>query len=137
MDIETFRQHILHSYFEGSDEIKTYPLNDTDWSAVRQLAEERYRNWEWTYGHSPDFNVEKRERFPSGEIDARLDVKKGIIQTAKFYGDFFSELEPEEVEQKLTGVRYEAQAIRQALEGLPIERYFPGQTLLTFTEFIS
>ena len=137
MDIETFRQHILHSYFEGSDEIKTYPLNDADWFAVRQLAEERYRNWEWTYGRSPDFNVEKRERFPSGEIDARLDVKKGIIQTAKFYGDFFSELEPEEVEQKLTGVRYEAQAIRQALEGLPIERYFPGQTLQTFTEFIS
>ena len=59
------------------------------------LAEERYRSWEWTYGNSPEFNVEKRQRFPGGEIDARLNVQQGVIRSVKFFGDFFAEVEPD------------------------------------------
>ena len=137
MDIETFKDHVLKTYFEGVADIPRVPLSAEDWAAVRVLAEERYRSWDWTYGHSPDFNVEKRQRFTGGEIDARLDVKKGVIQTVKFYGDFFAELEPDGLEQKLVGVRYEREEIKHALQDIAIERYFPGQDLQSFTEFIS
>src|SRR5512133_460784 len=83
MEIETFRARLLKEIFSGSDVIPEYPVTAADWAAVRQLADSRYRSWDWTYGHSPDFNVEKRERFPGGEIDARLDVQQGLIRSVK------------------------------------------------------
>lgn len=88
MNIKRFRDHLLATYFEGVSEIPEYTLSVEDWTGVQRLTEQRYRSWEWTYGYSPDFNVEKRQRFPGGEIDAHLDVKQGIIQSVKFYGDF-------------------------------------------------
>lgn len=137
MDIETFKQHILESYFEGSAEIMRYPLTAADWAAVHKLAEDRYRSWDWNYGRSPDFNVEKRERFQGGEIDARLEVAKGVIQNAKFYGDYFSELDPTEIEKRLVGVKYESASIREGLKDIEIGRYFPGQDIASLAEFLS
>ncbi len=136
MAVETFRDHLLNTYFEGKPEIPTYDLSAQDWAAVQSLAEERYRSWEWTYGHSPNFNVQKRQRFPGGEIDARLDIQQGIIRSVKFYGDFFAEFEPEELEGLLVGVRYSREDVSQALQQVAIEHYFSGMDLQTFSEFI-
>ena len=136
MDIEAFRQHLLASYFADSPTPPQYPLGAEDWAAVEQLANERYRSWEWTYGRSPDFNVEKRQRFPGGEIDARLDIQHGVIQAVKFYGDYFAEGEPAELELLLTGVRYTRDDILRALQDVDIARYFSGLDLKTFGEFL-
>lgn len=136
MGIEDFRAYLLEQIFEGVHDIPTYPLSDEDWAAVRQLAETRYRSWDWTYGHSPDFNVEKRERFPGGEIDARLFVEKGLIKTGKFYGDYFAELEPDGLESLLTGVRYAREDLRRTLAPVAIDRYFSGMDLETFIRFL-
>lgn len=136
IDIETFRQHLLTQIFAGESQIPVYPLGDADWVGVHQLAEERYRSWDWNYGRSPDFNVEKRQRFPAGEIDARLDIQQGVIRSVKFYGDFFAEVEPEALEQRLIGVRYERDAIIQALQNERIDRTFAGLDLEALSSFL-
>ena len=135
MDIAAFRAYLLAHIYAGSA-VPEYHLSADDWAAVRRLADERYRSWEWNYGRSPDFNVEKRERFAGGEIDARLDVQQGVIRSVKFYGDFFAEAETEALEQMLTGVRYTREDIARVLQGVVIERYFSGLDLATFTAFI-
>lgn len=136
MEIEAFRAYLLQFIFEGCDPIPTYPLSERDWAGVRKLAEERYRSWDWTYGHSPEFNVQKRQRFPSGEIDARLNVQQGVIRSAKFYGDFFSEIEPSAIEKMLVGVRYNQADIATVLQQVEIDRYFSGLDRETFVDFI-
>lgn len=136
MTIEEFRDHLLETYFTVVSEIKEYLLDSQDWAAVQKLADERYRSWEWNYGRSPDYNVQKKQRFPSGEIDARLEVKQGIIQSVKFYGDFFAEVEPNELERQLVGVRYEREEIANTLHDVAIERYFSGLDLQTFSDFL-
>jgi lipoate-protein ligase A len=136
MEIEKFRDHLLGTYFEGASEIPEYPLSEQDWAAVHRLADERYRSWEWTYGRSPDFNVQKKQRFPGGEIDARLFVSQGVIQSVRFYGDFFAEVEPDELERLLAGVRYEREEIVRALQGVDIEQYFSDLNRQTFAEFL-
>lgn len=136
ISVEDFRQLLLDTYFEDEAERPDYPLTEEDWVAVRQLARERYKTWEWNYGRSPDFNVQKKERFPGGEIDARLDVQRGKIQSAKFYGDFFSEIEPEELAPRLVGVNYRREDLAAALKDVPVERYFSGMDLETFLDFL-
>jgi len=134
--IETFREALLQSYFENLPGVKFLPLTDADWQQVHSLADERYRSWDWNFGNSPAFNVQKRERFATGEIDARLDVNKGVIQSVKFYGDYFAERETAEVENRLIGLRYDRFAIEQALQDVNIGEYFAGIDLPTLIRFI-
>lgn len=136
MDIDAFKRYLLVHLFDGLAEPPTLPLGEDDWAAVRRLADERYRSWDWNYGRSPDFNVQKRQRFASGEIDARLDVQKGVIRSVRFFGDYFAEVEPEGLEQILVGVRYQPEEIQRALQDIPIERYFAGLDLPTFAAFL-
>lgn len=136
MTIYEFRRMLSEQIFSTTNSNLRYPLSDQDWQEVEKLANDRYRSWNWNYGYSPDFNIEKCKRFPGGEIDVRLDVQKGLIQSIKFYGDFFSELEPQELEKLLTGVRYDRPDLSQVLEPLEIGRYFAGMDLQTFIEFL-
>ena len=136
LSIEAFRSLLLENIFDGLPEAPQYHLSAEDWRAIHVLAEDRYRSWNWNYGRSPDFNVQKVQRFDSGEIEARIDVQQGSIQTIKFYGDYFAEAEPEELEQLLVGVRYEPEDLARALQEVPLQRYFNGMDAQTFLAFL-
>ncbi|TFD97648.1 lipoate--protein ligase [Jeotgalibacillus sp. R-1-5s-1] len=122
--IEEFKQLILRHIFGSEEKIEEYVLTEEDWKNIHKLSEERYQNWEWNYGKSPKFNLQHSHRFPVGSVDVRLDVEKGTIQNAKIYGDFFGVGDVSEIEQKLTGIRYERDEIEKALEGVDLKHYF-------------
>ncbi len=134
--LEQFRQRLLDEVFTGVRGVPEYTLSGDDWQAIHALADERYRNWDWNYGKSPDFNVQKTQRFPMGEIDARIDVQNGVIQTVKFFGDFFGQADVSELEQRLSGVRYTRPDLEEALCGLEVETYFHGLSCDAFVRFL-
>jgi lipoate---protein ligase len=136
MEIESFRQYLLKSIFFRSSDIPQYHLNEIDWQRIHSLSEQRYHTWEWNYGQSPAFNIQKVHRFQFGEIDARIDVKDGLIQSVRFFGDFFCEEEPEALGYLLLGIRYEKQALLAALQDINLAKYFGGLNNLEFVEFL-
>ncbi len=95
---------------------------------ARALADTKYRSWDWNYGKSPAFSTRMRERFPWGAVDCRLDVKNGVVQSCRIFGDFFSSRDTADIEQILIGVRLMPEDIRAALARLPcsLEEYFTG-----------
>lgn len=124
MSIKTFREQLLEGLYQERDAFETYHLTDDEWAKVHELRDEKYATWDWNYGSSPKFNVQRTRRFDIGEIDLRLDVEKGYVQNAKIYGDFFGKEPVEEVEDKLTGIRYADRDVRDALESVDITQYF-------------
>jgi lipoate-protein ligase A len=126
LTVDSFRTRILKGIFEGSPSIPEYHLTQADWDAIETLADERYRRWEWNFGHSPQFNVRKTQRFPSGEIDACIEVEHGVIKGIKFYGDFFGQGEVAQLESRLLGMRYDRPDLASALEGVDVGYYFAG-----------
>jgi len=128
MTIEEFRSFLLKNIFEGTEEIPEYVLTEEDWKEIHKISEKRYQQWDWNYGRSPKFNLQHSHRFPVGSIDIRLEVNKGIIENCKIYGDFFGVGEVTDIEQKLTGVRYEKQAIDTVLEEVDVQHYFGNVT---------
>ncbi|MFJ8267418.1 lipoate--protein ligase [Peribacillus asahii] len=128
MTIEEFRSFLLKNIFEGTEEIPEYVLTEEDWKEIHKISEKRYQQWDWNYGRSPKFNLQHSHRFPVGSIDIRLEVNKGIIENCKIYGDFFGVGEVKDIEQKLTGVRYEKQAIDAVLEEVDVQHYFGNVT---------
>lgn len=136
MTVEALRLHLLHSIFPGPGEIPQYRLTPEDWEKVHALADERYRSWDWNWGRSPDFNVQKTHRFPIGEVDARIDVQNGRIHGIKFFGDFFGVGDPAELESRLVGVRYTAEDLAEALQDTDISYYFGGVSREDFLAFL-
>ncbi|HET7658373.1 MAG TPA: lipoate protein ligase C-terminal domain-containing protein, partial [Bacillales bacterium] len=51
-------------------------------------------------------------------------VNKGLIESAKIYGDFFGVGNVEEVEELLTGIRYELESVQSTLAHIDTEHYF-------------
>lgn len=126
--IEDFKQLLLEHMFKGDKEIKEYKLTEEDYANINKLMEERYATWEWNFGSSPDFNIEKSRRFPSGKVETKIDVQEGIIKGIKFYGDFFGSGEISDVENKLVGIRYKEDEISSILDTIDIGYYFSGMT---------
>ena len=129
MTIEEFRSELLKNIFEGVKEIPEYVLTEEDWKNIYKLSEERYQNWEWNYGKSPRFNLQNSKRLPVGLIEFRLDVKKGIIEECKIFGDFFGVGDVTEIEKLLEGVQYERTAITDRLKDIDVKHYFGNVTL--------
>lgn len=136
MTVEQFRMEILKSVFGGEENIRYYELTEEDWVNIHKISEERYQTWEWNYGKSPRFNIQKTHRFPSGGIDIRLEVNHGAIEEAHIFGDFFGVGEVADIETRLIGTKYDRSSISQALEDVDIPKYFGGITEEDFLQLI-
>ncbi|WP_260284574.1 lipoate--protein ligase [Peribacillus aracenensis] len=128
MSVEEFRSFLLQNIFKDSGKVTEYVLTEKDWEKIHKISEERYQNWEWNYGKSPKFNLQNSHRFPVGSVDIRLEVNRGIIENCKIYGDFFGVGEVADIEQKLTGTRYEKEAISSVLDETDVRHYFGNVT---------
>lgn len=125
MTMQAFKELILRQIFgvEKVEDVPQYVLTEEDWNNVNKIADERYRNWDWNFGKSPAFNKQATHKFPSGLVDVRLDVKRGIIENCKIYGDFFGVGPIEDVEQELIGIKHERESIEKALSDIDVPHY--------------
>lgn len=135
MDVLEFRSLIKDGILSQSGN-EQYFLNTEDWVEIEKLADERYRQWDWNYGRSPAFNIQHTKRFPIGEIDARIDVKDGVIKTIRIFGDFLGLSDVNVVEQRLTNVRYKRDCLEEALEGFDLREYFGDMSTRELVNFI-
>ena len=124
LTILEFRQLLLEGLYDESDEFKSYRLTPEEWTAVHQLKKEKYDTWDWNYGRSPKFNIQRSRRFNIGEIDLRIYVEKGFIKDFKIFGDFFGKEPVERLEQLLIGSRYDETDISKLLEDVDMKEYF-------------
>ena len=131
LSTEEFRDLILLEIFgvDKREDVPEFKLTDEIWEGVYKLREERMGNWEWNYGKSPDFDFEQSHKFPFGFVDIRFNVSQGVIKDARIYGDFFGLGNIKDVEEKLNGVRYERQAVTEALADVDVNKYFGNTTL--------
>lgn len=113
--MDDFRAALLAHLFPGGGPVPVHEFSADDRRRVEELANTKYRTWDWNYGESPPFNLQRTQRFPSGEVDVRLDVVDGIIKTVRVFGDFFSSREIADLERGLTGVRYRRDDLAGAL----------------------
>lgn len=134
--VEQFRLEILKSIFGGEENIQYYELTEEDWANIDEISKNRYQQWDWNYGKSPRFNIQKTHRFPSGGIDIRLEVNKGIIEELTIFGDFFGVGDVEEIEQLLVGTKYDRTAINEKLQEVDIPKYFGGISAEDFLQVI-
>ncbi|MFO8231875.1 MAG: lipoate--protein ligase [Longimonas sp.] len=124
--VADLRTHLLDT-FKAEQDVTVYEPTESDWNAARTLADEKYRTWDWNYGASPAFDVQRTRRFDDvGEVDVRLSVDDGRITEATIYGDFLGHRAVDDLEADLEGVSYRPEALHDALSEVDVSAYFGG-----------
>ncbi|NMA90204.1 MAG: lipoate--protein ligase, partial [Amphibacillus sp.] len=138
MTMDQFKEHLLKFLFNVDDvkDVPRYELTEEDWNNIHKISEERYQKWEWNYGKSPTFDIQKSHKFPAGIVDVRMDVSKGTIKDCKIYGDFFGVGDVKVIEEKLIGVQYRRQALEEALADVDVPHYLGKITKEEFIDLV-
>lgn len=99
--------------------------------AVDKLADEKFRSWDWVYGHSPATTFCTRRKFSCGTVEAHFTLTHGVFSALRFSGDFIGNLPAEELAARLIGARPEALLQQE------VDKYFdhlePSELIQLFT----
>ncbi len=135
MDVLTFREKVKNGILADNHNTE-YRLTAEDWISINQISQDRYQKWEWNFGRSPQFNVQKTERFPIGEIDARIEVEGGVIRQIRFFGDYLGLSDVGEVEKMLVGSMFKKDSIEDALKDIDLRQFFGDLEKMDLVRFI-
>jgi lipoate-protein ligase A len=136
MTIAEFRERLMRFLF-GPSGVREYPLSDEDWSKIEELADRRYRSWDWNYGKSPAANFRNIRRFEgAGTLEVRFNLEKGRIRGAVFYGDFFGTRDAAELAGRFAGIPYDRGHVAEVLEEVDLTPYFGLVGKETFLDFL-
>ena len=135
IDIEEFRRLLVKNMFKQG-ELKEYRLTEDDERQINKLKSEKYDLWEWNYGRSPEYEMKKEKKFDCGIITAYIDVKKGVVNNVRFYGDFFGVKDIKELEEKLRGTKFRYQELYDTLAQNNVGKYISGITAEELAEYM-
>ena len=128
ISIEMVKEAVQDS-FCGSGEQNELELDSRDWKIIQELAEKRYRSWEWNIGRSPKFFVTRRVRLAAAEIVLQIIVEGGLVrEIGLLEGDGLHSDLLQAMNACLGGVRYEPVSLGNAMQGCDLARLHPGVT---------
>jgi lipoate-protein ligase A len=134
-DVLEFKNLLLINIFEYFNEpIEIYELSQEDKENIQKMVDERYGTWEWNYGRSPKFNYKGYKRFAGGCVETRLQVENGLVDNCKIYGDFFAKGDISVLEDRLKGIKYDFDEVKEALSDFSVEEYLGRITKEEFLE---
>lgn len=124
LSLDRFKK-LLTEVIKTEEPSVEYHLNENDLKQAEHLKQSKYSTWDWNYGSSPAFNVQKKGRFKWGGVELRLQVEKGIITDCRIFGDFFALKETAELERQFLHRRYRSGDIGR-LEDINLGEYITG-----------
>ncbi|MCP1102937.1 lipoate-protein ligase A [Aequitasia blattaphilus] len=135
VDLERFKQVLREYMVQG--EMTQYTLTKEDIEEVKKIQRERYDTWEWNYGASPEFQIQKSRRIEGcGKIDISMNVENGVITDYDSRGDYFGEGATPELKEKLIGCRLEEGALQEALKGFGLGACYSNLSLDDYIEVL-
>lgn len=125
VSIDVFRNTLSHTIGDYWPSEPARELTKKEEAVVTQLAADKYRRWEWNYGQSPQYDLRHQARYPWGQIDVRMELRKGRIAICRIYGDFFTVKDIELLEKALQGTLYTQEEVLKILNSLELQTYVP------------
>lgn len=128
MTVLEFKDYLMDYIMRQNQMTELQNLIDEEEAIVGKLVTEKYQTWEWNYGKSPEYSMNKKVRTKGGFVQVIADIREGYIHDLQFFGDFFGEKDPQELADKLVGVRMDKSAVADALAKININEYFHNVT---------
>lgn len=98
--LDAFRAALQDLLSQGDEEVI---LSPSQLEQINQLADNKFRRWDWIYGHSPEAHFSAKGKFACGTIEVRYSLKHGLLDSLQFQGDFLGNRPAEELAARLLG----------------------------------
>ncbi len=137
ISVEEFADKLLAHMKRKFPTMKEYTFSQQELAEIEKNRASKFGTWEWNWGKSPKFDINRHSRYTAGKIQVFANVKNSMIENIKFYGTFFgNNSNLEEIENALIGVRYTYTNIENKLKDLNFNDYFAGFSLEELTKAI-
>lgn len=118
LSLEEFKKFVRETLCE-----ETITLSPSEIEEIKTIETE-YTSEKFIYGHNPRYTIRKEKHIEDcGHFDVRLEIKNSIIQDIDLTGDFFVCGDLTFLLQRLKGVAYQEEAVREAMKGIKIEEF--------------
>ena len=124
MTVLEFRDYLMDFIMKQNQMTELQNLTNEEEVVVEQLMTKKYQTWEWNYGNSPNYSMNNKIRTKGGTVQVVADIQKGIIRDIRFYGDFFSEKDPQDLTSQLIGIKFDKNSISNILKNINLHEYF-------------
>jgi lipoate---protein ligase len=131
VDVLHFRDLVMDHVMGRFPGSRLYELTGEDILKINEIRNEKYIKWEWIFGYSPSYLVEKIFFTPGGNARVQLNVSGGIIQKAEISCNFISRPELEYAEGILTGSLHREKELLEKIKSISLS----GQLDMTPEEF--
>ena len=112
--VEALREAVIEEFIRALGPAEPLAIGEEARNRIDQLTEKN-RSWDWLFGVTPAFDVEYHERLSFGEIRLGLSFGGGRIRSVSVSTDALDAGLPAELSRLLTGVRYDAFEMAEAL----------------------
>ena len=129
ISVEEFIRFLINVQLEDSSN-STMELSEKDVQIIQKLVNEKFETWMWNFGYSPKHTFKNTFRSNKKNLEIELLVIKGIIDSSKIIGNFFSEEINQRLILKLAGERHHFEAIQNILK--KVLKTFPPELTNAF-----
>ncbi|HCT29940.1 MAG TPA: lipoate--protein ligase [Bacteroidales bacterium] len=102
-----------------------YQLNQNDITSINELISKKFVTWNWNYGYSPSYTLNRQIHFNKYTLDIIVNVDKGLINQVSIKGNHLEPKSVKELEQLLQGCIHETQEISNRLKNIDISQFIP------------
>lgn len=113
---QDFFRHVFESILSSGEDHELYELSAIDMDAIRVLAGEKFSTWEWIYGYSPKYEVERKVETGGKVLQTRVSVNKGRIGEVVLSGTLIADTS--KITDALKGARHSKREVASILSRL-------------------
>jgi lipoate-protein ligase A len=122
---------------DETEGIHSRVFSDEDLARATELKQKKYDLWEWNYGSSPPYTVEKTRRIENfGRIELYLQIEKGRLTSFHSRGDYFGDEDISGLASLLHGRPMEESDLREALSGIDVGKFYRNLNNDAFIELL-
>ena len=133
MSINDFRDFLITFLSKSHPGLSIRPLKTEEKKEIQELADRKYKTWEWNFAYSPRYKLGRKLQTVKGILDINLEIERGKINKVLLTGierpTYF-----EVIEKSLLGVNHEEKSIRNKLNSINFDNSFHDLSIEDFIQ---
>jgi len=106
IEIDEFISMLILS-IKNKHNCETNNLSQTEIETIQNLINTKYSTWEWNYGYSPEYSLEKNLNKNNKNLKISIQVKKGIIKYFNVSGNLVEQDILNKINHLCTGIKHD------------------------------
>jgi lipoate-protein ligase A len=108
INMKIFLEKLIEAVSDQFGELNNHKLSGKDWDRIYELAQIKYKSWDWVFSRSPDFVVRHDIKYGADNIECAVHVRRGVIEHIEFKNEVTRQAAIGDLQSKFIGERYDA-----------------------------